>query len=126
MKRNDPLGFSEHHTEEAKSERLGKTFIASLMQQVTISSIAQEKSLRWTDQAKLEQIKENANINVPGEYKPEYDKLILKHFKIVSIGKNDLGRVKYFLHKTTRRTKNMFKESNLKSPMQTNLFCKNH
>jgi hypothetical protein len=41
--------------------------------------------LIWTDEAKLEHIKENAKINVPREYKSEYENLILKHFKIVSI-----------------------------------------
>jgi hypothetical protein len=66
------------------------------MQQVTISRLAQEKSLRWTNEAKLEHIKENANFNVPREYKSEYEKLILKYLKIVSMGKNHLGQVKDF------------------------------
>jgi hypothetical protein len=43
------------------------------MQQVTISSIAQEMSLRWTDEAKLKHVKENTNFNVPQEYKSEYE-----------------------------------------------------
>jgi hypothetical protein len=59
-------------------------------------SLVQKKSLRWTDEAKREHIKENTNIDVPREYKSEYEKLILKHFKSVSIGKNNLGRVKVF------------------------------
>jgi hypothetical protein len=46
IERNDPLVFAKHHTEEAKSERLDKKFIVSLIQQIKISSIAQEKSLR--------------------------------------------------------------------------------
>jgi hypothetical protein len=33
-----------------------------------------------------------ANINVPHQYKTKYEDLILRHFKIVSIGKNYLGR----------------------------------
>jgi hypothetical protein len=69
IERNDLLGFEEHHTEEAKSERLDKRFIANLMQEVTISSIEQDKSLKWTSEAKLGHIQEHANINVPREYK---------------------------------------------------------
>jgi hypothetical protein len=69
------------------------------MQQVTISTIAQDKSMRWTQEAKLDNIKENAHINVPDQYKLPFTDLILKHFKVVSIGKTDLGRAKDFFHK---------------------------
>ncbi len=63
------------------------------MHQVTISSVAQDKTLRWTNEAKID------HINVPEQYKCQYVNIILKHFKIVSIGKYKLGRVKYFFHK---------------------------
>jgi hypothetical protein len=46
MERNDPNEFMEHHTEEAKSEKLDKKFEASLLQQVMISIAAQGKFLK--------------------------------------------------------------------------------
>ncbi len=73
---------------------LDKRFLPSLMQQITISSVAQDKSLKWTEEAKREHIYENANINVPHQNKDKYKKLILKHFIIVSTGKNDLEEKK--------------------------------
>jgi hypothetical protein len=78
--------------EEARSKKLEKNFFASLMQQVNISSIAQaqDKLMRWTTEAKREHIEEHANINVPEQYKSQYEDMRLKHFKVVSIGKNDL------------------------------------
>ncbi len=39
------------------------------------------------------------NINVPEQYRSQYEDMILKHFKVVTIGKNNLGRVKDFFHK---------------------------
>ncbi len=87
IERNDPLGFAEHHTEEVKAKKLDKKFVASLMQQVTKSTITQEESMRWTTEAKLEHIKENANINIPDQYKTTYTDLILKHFKVEALEK---------------------------------------
>jgi hypothetical protein len=40
---NDSLGFAEHLTEEAKSERLDKRFSQNLMQEVTIRSFRARK-----------------------------------------------------------------------------------
>jgi hypothetical protein len=88
---NYPLGFAEHHTEEVKSEQLDKRFIANLMHEVTKSSLEQEKYLKWTSEAKLKHIREHAT-NVPPDYKFKYENLILKHFKIVSIGKIDIQK----------------------------------
>jgi hypothetical protein len=68
IKRNNPLGFAEHHTEEARAKKLDKKFISSLMQQVTRSTIAQDKPMRWTSEAKLEHLKENVKSNVPDQY----------------------------------------------------------
>ena len=48
IERNNSLGFAEQHTEEAKSKKLDKNFIASLMQQGTMSCIDQNKSMQWT------------------------------------------------------------------------------
>jgi hypothetical protein len=69
------------------------------MEQVTISSVAQDKSKQWTYEAKRKHFREHANINLPPQYRSKYEELTLKHFKIVNIGKNDLGRVKDFFHK---------------------------
>ncbi len=55
--------------------------------------------MRWTSEAELEHIQENANINVPDQYKSAYKELIVKYFKVISIGKTDLELVKDFLHK---------------------------
>jgi hypothetical protein len=67
IERDEPMGFAEHHTEEAKSEKLDAKFVASLMQAVTISSIEQEKTHRWTNEAKREHINEHTKINVPAQ-----------------------------------------------------------
>jgi hypothetical protein len=53
----------------------------------------------WTNEAKMDYIKEHANINVTNSYMARYQNLLLKHFNIVSIDKSDLGRVKNFFHK---------------------------
>jgi hypothetical protein len=49
---------------ELQSEKLDKKFIASLMQQVTISTIAHDKSMQWITEAKREHIRANVNINI--------------------------------------------------------------
>jgi hypothetical protein len=49
IERNDPMGYAEHHTEEVKSEKLDKKFLAHLLKDVTINSIQQEKAKLWTD-----------------------------------------------------------------------------
>ncbi len=85
------MGYAEFYTEEAKSEKLDKKFIAHLLKDVTINSVQQEKAELWTEEAKMEHIKECANINVPSSYASKYQKLLLKHFNIVSIDKTDLG-----------------------------------
>ncbi len=99
IERDDPMGFSEHHTEEKRSEKLDKKFLAHLLKDVTINSIQQEKSKLWTEEAKMDHIKEQAHINVPAAFISKYRSLLLKHFSIVSIDKSDLGRVKSFFHK---------------------------
>jgi hypothetical protein len=99
IERNDPMGYAEQHTEEGKSEKLDKKFLAHLLRDVTINSVQQEKSKLWTNEAKMEHIKEHANIYVPSSYMTRYQNLLLKHFSIVSIDKSDLGRVKCFFHK---------------------------
>ena len=73
--------------------------IGRFLKEVYISSVPQSKTHLWTEDDKRKHIKENANINVPAQYKRKYEDLILKHFKIVSIGKNNLGRVKHLFHK---------------------------
>jgi hypothetical protein len=54
IKRNDPMGFAEQHTEEEKAEKLDKKFLAYFLKDVTINSIQQEKTKLWTDKAKME------------------------------------------------------------------------
>jgi hypothetical protein len=44
MKRNDPMGFAENHTEEKNSEKLGRRFVSKLLQEVIINSIQYNKS----------------------------------------------------------------------------------
>jgi hypothetical protein len=73
--------------------------MAHLLRDVTINSVQQEKAKLWNDEAKMDHIKEHANINVPASYTSKYQKLLLKHFNIVSIDKTDLDRVKNFFHK---------------------------
>ncbi len=99
IERNDLMGYAEIYTEEDKSEKLDTKFVAHLLKDVTINSVQQEKSKLWTEEAKMEHIDEHANINVPSSYTSKYKKLLLKHFKIISIDKTDLGRVRNFFHK---------------------------
>ena len=99
IERDEPMGYADFYTEEAGTEKLDKKFIAHLLKNVTINSVQQEKTKKWTEEAKMEHIKEHANINMPSSYASRYQKLLLKHFDIVSIGKNDLGRVKKIFHK---------------------------
>jgi uncharacterized protein YydD (DUF2326 family) len=47
---------------------------------------------------KMEHINENANVIVPDQCKARYEALILKHFKLVSVRKNYLSKVKKFFH----------------------------
>ncbi len=99
IERNDPMGYAEHHTEEQRSEKLEKKFLAHLLKDVTINSIQQEKTKLWTEEAKMDHILEHAHINIPMSYMSKYRSLPLKHFSIVSIDKPDLGRVNHFFHK---------------------------
>ncbi len=46
IERNGPQGFVKHLMEKARSKKLDKKFAASLMQQVTISSITQDKLMK--------------------------------------------------------------------------------
>jgi hypothetical protein len=110
IERNGPMEFAEHHTEEARLEKLDKKFVANLLQQVTICSVAQDKSNHWTDEAKREHIKEHATNNVPSQYKYKYKELILKHFKNCEDWKNDLGGVKDFFTKYTLPMVHFFKK----------------
>jgi hypothetical protein len=64
------------------------------LKEVTTYCLDQSKTHLPTKKAKLEHRKENANINVPHHYRARCEALIVKHFKVVSIGKIDLGRVK--------------------------------
>jgi hypothetical protein len=75
--------------------------------------------------AKREHINENANINVPQPYKAKYEDLILRHSKIASTGKNDLGRVKDFLHKIHMMGNKLVYRKQFKISMPINLFLKN-
>jgi hypothetical protein len=93
------MGYAENHREEGKSEKLENKFPAPLLKDVTINSVKQEKLKLGTDEAKMEHIKEHANINLPSLYMSRYQNLLLKHLNIVSIDKLDLGRVKDFFHK---------------------------
>jgi hypothetical protein len=72
IERNDPIGFAEHHTEQAKSKKLDKKFVASLIQQVSINSVEQDKSKRWTIDAKREHIRKHAKMNVPAQCRKQY------------------------------------------------------
>jgi hypothetical protein len=99
IERNDPMGYAEHHTEDKRSEKLDKRFVAHLLKDVTINGIQQEKAKLWTKVAKMDHIMEHAHINVPTSCMSKYRNLLLKHFSIVSIDKSDLGRVKHFFHK---------------------------
>jgi hypothetical protein len=92
VERNEPMGYAQFYMEEARTEKLDRKFIAHLLKDITINSVQQEE-------AKMEHIKDHANINVPSSYTSKYQKLLLKHFSIVSIDKTDLGRVKNFFHK---------------------------
>jgi hypothetical protein len=69
IERNDPIGYAENHTEEAKSEKLDNKFVASFLQDVSINCVEQSKSHLWTEEVTREQIEEHANINVPAQYK---------------------------------------------------------
>jgi hypothetical protein len=89
IKRNKPMGYAEHYTEEDKAEKLDKKFIAHLLKDITINSVQQEKAKLWTTEAKMDHIKEHANINGPSSYTSKYQNLLLKHFNIVSIDKTD-------------------------------------
>ncbi len=62
IEKTDQVGFAKHHTEEAKSEKLDTKYVFHLMQQVSISSIEQEKPKRWTVDAKREHIWEHAKM----------------------------------------------------------------
>jgi uncharacterized protein YaiL (DUF2058 family) len=62
------MGFAEHHTEEKRSEKLDKKFLAHLLKDVTINSIQQEKAKLWMEEAKMDHLMEHAHINVPASY----------------------------------------------------------
>jgi hypothetical protein len=81
-------------------KQVQKTWIKNLWPVLSSKSLLAVINRKWcTDEAKRENITEHSNINEPSQYKSKYQELILKHFNIVSIGKNNLGRVKDFFHK---------------------------
>jgi hypothetical protein len=43
IKRNDPMGFAEHHTEENNSEKLNTNFLYHLLKEVNVNSTYQGK-----------------------------------------------------------------------------------
>ena len=74
------------------------SFIA-ITKQVKISLISENKSSKWTSEAKQEHVEKLANLNVSHKYKGRYKQLLVKHFGAISIDKNNLGRVKDVFHK---------------------------
>jgi hypothetical protein len=116
IERNDPIGFKEHHTEQHRSGKLDRKFVSNLLQEVSINSVEQEKSKRWTPDAKSEHIRGHANMHVLSQYKSQYEDLIIKHFNIVSIGKNYLGQVKNFFHKRHMKDNEPFYRKQFKIP----------
>ena len=86
------------------------------MEEVSTNSVQQNKSRLWTTDAKLEHIREHANLNIPTNYKHEYTNLILKYFNIVSVDKTDLGRVKNFFHKIHLRDNEPVYRKQFKNP----------
>ena len=56
--------------------------------QINISAISENKSARWTNEAKSEQFNNLANLNLPSEFKNRYTQLLLKHFLVISVDKN--------------------------------------
>ena len=92
--------------------------------QVKISAISENKSARWTSEAKSEHIEKLAHLNVPNEYKNRCKPM--KHFQVISLDKNDLGRVKDLFHKIHMKDNEPVFASNLKSQMLTDLSLRNH
>ena len=99
IKRDTLIGFADEMAAQDKLEKLDRKFVSAMTNQINISAVSENKSARWTDAAKSEHIDNLANFNVPSEYKARYKQLLMKHFQVISVDKNDLGRVKDFFHK---------------------------
>jgi hypothetical protein len=73
-----------------------------LLDPVKINSVAEEElksSVRKPPSVdKIKFIKENANLNVPIEYKEQYMKLLIEHHDVFSDNKYDLGRATTLMH----------------------------
>ena len=74
----------------------------TLLDPVKINSVAEEEcknSVRKPpSNDKIKFIRENANVNVPDEYKEQYMKLLIEHHEVFSDTKYDLGRANTLMH----------------------------
>ena len=99
IERDTEIGFVDEINEQDKMDKMDYKFINAMTNQIKIINITQGKTKSWTSKAKHEHIDKLANMNIPQEYKARYKQLLVKHFDVISIDKNDLGRLKYFFHK---------------------------
>ena len=58
--------------EQDKMEKMDYKFINAMTKQIKICAISEDKSPRWTTEAKQDHVEKQANINVPLEYKAKY------------------------------------------------------
>jgi hypothetical protein len=79
--------------------QLDKKTLSHLLKEVSVSSIKQDKSIWWTNEAEMEDITTHTNVNVSQSYKSSWSQLIFKHSYIVSNDKSELERVQNFLTK---------------------------
>ena len=81
IKRDTTFGLADEMSGQDKLERLDRKFLSAIKSQVKISAISENKSTRWTSEAKSEHIEKLAHLNVPNEYKNRCKPM--KHFQSI-------------------------------------------
>ena len=66
------IGFADEMHNQDKMEKKEFKFIKAMTKQVKISSINENKSSKWTSEAKQKHVEKPANLNVLHEYKGRY------------------------------------------------------
>ena len=92
--RNEKLGFLENCPDTSTIEPLDNKFLEKIL-----SAVETNPHEKLTFEQRKTRIHNEANLNVPYEYRENYLSLLTKYSDLFSDTKYDLGRAKHFFHK---------------------------
>jgi hypothetical protein len=110
--RNEKLGFMENCSIGQEIAALNDEFLDKILTASETSTVPDK--LTW--EQKKNRIKNEANINVPAEYREEYLALLTKYSDLFSDTKYDLGRATHFFHKIHLKDKEPVYRKQFKIP----------